>query len=288
MSVVAAVRPGSDRWRLAGSAGLDVELDVEQPQMVHAVLEDIRPEWVFNLAAHGAYSWQTDQARMSRINVSAVQTLLAAGAAAGVRRFVHAGSSSEYGFKDHPPDEQEVLEPSSPYGSTKAAGTELVRRAAAEGVGTVALRLYSVYGPWEEPGRFVPTLLTHARARTLPPLVDRLTARDFVFVDDVVDAFLRAARSTVSGVVYNVASGVQHTIGDVVAIAERMFHLDAEARWNTMPARSWDTATWVGKTDKIRRDLQWQAAVELEDGLRRTAEWLHATPAAVERYAAAL
>lgn len=257
--------------------------------MVRAVLEEVRPEWVFNLAAHGAYSWQTDGARMTRINVNAVETMLAAGAAAGVRRFVHAGSSSEYGFKDHAPDEHEVLEPSSAYGSTKAAGTELVRQAAADGLGTVALRLYSVYGPWEEPGRFIPTLLTYARAGTLPPLVDPRTARDFVFVDDVVDALLRAARSAVTGAVYNVASGIQHTIADVVAIAGRMFHLDvAAARFDTMPARSWDTATWVGNPERIRSELGWHASVQLEEGLRRTGDWLEATPSAAERYAAAL
>lgn len=264
-----------------------VEVDVEQPAVLRATLEELRPGWVFNLAAHGAYSWQTDDERMRRINVAAVKSLLDASASAGVGRFVQAGSSSEYGFKAHAPDEDEALAPSSTYGSTKAAGTELVRRAATSAMGTVVLRLYSVYGPWEEPGRFIPTLLTHARAGTLPPLVDPRTARDFVFVDDVIEALLRAARSSVSGVVYNVATGVQHTIADVVEIVERMFRLSAEARWNALPGRSWDTTTWVGKPDRIRRELAWQASVRLEDGLRRTADWLEATPSATGRYAEA-
>jgi dolichol-phosphate mannosyltransferase len=264
-----------------------IELDVEQPQAVLGVLDELRPEWVFNLAAHGAYSWQTDDARMTRINVGSVESLLAASASVGVRRFVHAGSSSEYGYKDHAPDEEEPLGPSSRYGSTKAAGTELVRRAAARGFGTVALRLYSVYGPWEEPGRFIPALLAHARRGTLPPLVDRRTARDFVFVEDVVDALLKAARSSMSGVVYNVATGTQHTIGDVVAIATRIFDIRAPALWNTMAPRSWDAETWVGRPDRIRRDLGWEAATGLDEGLRRTADWLEATSSAAERYSRA-
>ena len=74
----------------------------------------------------------------------------ARGGGAGVHQH---GSSSEYGLKDHAPREDEWLEPNSHYAVTKAAGTHLTALAAAEGLPAVTLRLYSIYGPWEDLGR---------------------------------------------------------------------------------------------------------------------------------------
>lgn len=222
---------------------------------------------------------------MTRVNVDALAALLEAARNVGTERLVHAGTSSEYGLKNHAPDEDEVLEPASDYAVTKARASELVTQGARNGLETVVLRLYSAYGPWEDPGRLVPTLLTAARQNMLPPLVDPQIARDFVFVQDVVDAFVLAARLPVArGAVYNVASGTQTTIGEVVQTVRRLFHVTAEPAWNQMAARSWDTSTWVGKVDKVRRDLNWTPRVGLEEGLRRTARWLD-DPQLASRYA---
>ena len=125
-------------------------------------------------------------------------------------------SSSEYGLKDHAPHEDEPLEPNSPYAAAKAEAT-----AHALERGAVVLRLYSAYGPWEEPSRFVPTLLAHALAGRLPPLVSPDVARDFVHVDDVCAAFVLGAGAP-AGRVYNVGSGRQTTVAEVVELARRL------------------------------------------------------------------
>jgi len=105
-----------------------------------------------------------------------------------------AGSSSEYGVKDHAPAENEQLEPNSDYAVAKAAATLLASHLGRErGLPVATLRLYSVFGPFEEPDRFIPTLVVHALRGQLPPLVDPAIARDFVYLDDVVEAFLLTA-----------------------------------------------------------------------------------------------
>ncbi|MFL5929994.1 MAG: NAD-dependent epimerase/dehydratase family protein [Gaiellaceae bacterium] len=263
--VVALVRPGGDAWRLHG---LDVEL-------VEADVREAVPagfELVFHLAAHGAYSWQGDEAMIRDTNIRGTANALAAG-----RRVVVAGSSSEYGLKQHAPSEDEPLEPNSPYAAAKAEASAL-----ALARGAVVLRLYSAYGPWEEPNRLIPTLLARGLAGELPPLVSPLVARDFVHADDVCEAFVRAAEAPV-GRVYNVGSGRQTTVQEVVEATCRVLGLDAEPAWGSMANRTWDTETWVANPQRIRDDLGWEARIGLEQGLERTLAWLR-TEAPPERY----
>jgi nucleoside-diphosphate-sugar epimerase len=263
--VVALVRPGGDPWRLEG-LGVDVvEADVRD-----GVPGDF--DLVYHLAAHGAYSWQEDEATIRETNVGGTENALAAG-----RRVVVAGSSSEYGRKPHAPAEDEPLDPNSPYAAAKAEATAL-----ALARGAVVLRVYSAYGPWEEPNRLIPTLLARGLAGELPPLVSPSVARDFVHVDDVCTAFALAARAQ-PGRVYNVGSGRQTTVEEVVWVTRGLLDLEAEPEWGSMPDRRWDTETWVANPQRIRKELGWEARVALEEGLARTLEWLR-SEAPVERY----
>lgn len=292
-AVTALVRPGSDGWRLDGLDGaLEIAaVDLGREGAAAAAVSSRRPDWVFHLAAHGAYSSQRDSRRILATNVLSTAALADAAIAAGVESFVHAGSSSEYGFKDHPPGEAEALEPNSAYAVGKAAATLYCRHRAIEAdANLVTLRLYSVYGPWEEPTRLLPTLAVRGLAGELPPLADPAVARDFVYVDDVVEAFLLAARATglPRGSVFNVASGRQTTLAEAVEVLRSLVEIGVEPEWGTMPNRSWDTATWVGDSGLIERELGWRAETEFKDGVAATVEWLRQDEARLGFYAARL
>jgi dolichol-phosphate mannosyltransferase len=265
------VRPGGDAWRLEGVDVAVEAVDLRDGAAVGAAFARARPEWVFHAAARGGYSWQDDARSILESTVLGTSSVLSAAKDADV--VVQAGSSSEYGPKDHAPGEDEPLAPDSVYGVAKAAATALGRIAP---VRTVTLRLYSVYGPWEDTRRFVPTLLRHALAGRLPPLVAPDTARDFVHVDDVVDAFLRATRAP-AATVYNVGSGRQTTIREAVELVRRELGIEEEPRWGTMPARSWDTDVWVANVARARAELGWEPRIGLAEGLRATAATLRAT-----------
>jgi nucleoside-diphosphate-sugar epimerase len=177
--VIAILRPGGSSWRLEALASdLQMrEVDLRDAGAIERLIMGAKPQWVFHLAAHGAYSWQTDLATMIQVNIAATAALLAASRAAEVQAFVNTGSSSEYGSKAHAPSEDEWLEPNSYYAVTKAAGSHLTTLAAAGGLAAVTLRLYSIYGPWEDPGRLIPALVREAAQGRLPPLVGPRTAR---------------------------------------------------------------------------------------------------------------
>jgi dolichol-phosphate mannosyltransferase len=273
--VVAIARPGSDTWRLAGLEVEVREADLADAEACEAAFAGGADD-VFHLAAHGAYSWQQDEDEIRAANVTATANALRAAAAAGAASFVHTGSSSE------------EIAPDTAYGRAKAEATALCREAGLAGsVPAVTLRLYSAYGPWEEPARLMPRLVGHAMRGDLPPLADPATARDFVYVDDVVDACLAAAERAgdLAGTVHNVGTGVQTALSDLVATARRVFGVAAEPRWGSAEGRPFDTDVWVADIAGTRRELGWEPRTELDAGLRAFAGWLEsAAPEVAERY----
>jgi nucleoside-diphosphate-sugar epimerase len=283
------VRGEGTPWRLADIAA-DVRLhraDLSDRDRLDAVAAAVRPEWIFHLAARGAYSWDTDLDAMVKTNVIGTMNLVQSCLRVGFAALVNTGSSSEYGYKDHAPAEDEWIDPASDYAVTKAAATHYCRHVARrEGVAIPTLRLYSVYGPWEEPGRLVPSLLTRALASEWPPMAHPDIARDFVFTEDVIDAYMLAAAGTHAdpGAVYNVGTGVQTTLRDIVETVRRIVPVPVEPRWGSMADRAWDTITWVADKGKIQETLGWTPRVDVEAGLRATLAWMRDHPEIVQRY----
>jgi dolichol-phosphate mannosyltransferase len=286
------VRPGYSGWRVESIRERITirEVDLGDASSVKTALAEIAPACVYHLAAHGAYSWQIDESQMHATNIIGTKNLLEAALESGVEAFVHTGSSSEYGPQDHAPAETEQGRPNTPYGRTKAAATAMCVYAASLGAMRIStLRLYSAYGPFEDPRRLLPSLIVHGRRGDFPPLVDPRTARDFVYVEDVVDACLLAARHprVESGGIYNVGTGVQTTVGEAVEVARRALNLQGEPPWGSMPPRVWDTDTWVADSRKIRTELGWEPRRTFEDGFAQTVAWFDAHPEVRDRYEAA-
>jgi dolichol-phosphate mannosyltransferase len=280
-------------WRLAAVRN-DVEFhhaDVIDRDGVARVVRAARPAWVFHLAAHGAYSWQTDVRRIVDTNFLGTINMLDACVQNGVESFVNTGSSVEYGPKNHAPAETEAAAPESHYAVAKLCATEYCRRVAQQTqLRVCTLRLYSVYGPFEEPNRLIPTLVVSGLAGTLPPLVAADVARDFVYVDDICDAYLAGAAQGPheSGAVYNVGTGVQTTVADAVDAVRQLMPIRTEARWGSMPNRSWDTSVWVCRNALIGSALGWRPATPFAAGLRQTLQWFREQPDMLQRYRRAL
>lgn len=287
--VVAIERPGGSTWRLdelAQSVHIR-ELDLLDGDGITATIAAERPEWIFHLAAHGAYSWQRDAERIMQTNLVSTVRLLAACQAHGFAAFVHAGTSSEYGFKDHAPKETERVDPNSDYAVMKAAATTHLRFVAVrDDEHIVTLRLYSVYGPWEEPGRLMPTLVARGLEGRLPPLVSPDTPRDFVSVADANDAFLMTAARThlPRGAIYNIGSGRETKLREVVEVARAELGISAAPAWGTEPARGWDAKVWVADAALAADELGWRARDDLATGFRSLAGWLRERRDLWDRY----
>ena len=266
-------------WRLAG---LDrrhlLEVDLTSAAELRQMVDAIRPRTVFNCAAYGAYSFETDTDLIYRTNFTALVTLVGLLSPDELAAFVHAGSSSEYGTNAAGPLETDPPLPNSHYAVSKAAASQFITYAGQTlRLPIVNLRLYSAYGPLEDASRLIPNLVNHALDGGYPPFVSPETSRDFVYVDDICDAFIRAAaRMTpeIHGESFNIGTGTRTTICGVAEAARDVFDLAEPAEFGAMPGRRWDVDAWFAAPDKAARLLGWTAATPLAEGLRLTGEWV--------------
>lgn len=283
------LREKHSEWRIRTIAN-DVNIhivDLNNFDSLDSVISLIHPDWIFHLAAYGAYSSQTNLNQMAETNLIATSNLVDVSAKHGFEAFINTGSSSEYGYKNHAPAEDECLEPNSAYAVTKAAGTHYCRfMAKTQNVNLATVRLYSVFGPFEEPTRFIPTLILEGLNGKLPPLVNPATARDYVFIEDVCSAYLSLAShpECISGEIYNLGSGRQLSIREVVDAACQQLPIKADPVWGGMPDRQWDTSFWMADHTKITKDVGWNPVYSFADGFKQTIEWFQSSPDIIDFY----
>jgi nucleoside-diphosphate-sugar epimerase len=271
------VRPSSDLWRLEDTKD-ELHLhtgDMLDADSMRAAIKSARPDTILHLGVYGAYPTQKNRDLIMRSSLAATMTLLDAAKAEGVGMVVNTGSSSEYGTKDHPMREDELIEPNSYYAVGKAAQTLYCQQfARAENLPIVTLRLFSAYGPFEEPTRFIPTLIAKTLAGEDVPLADPNIARDFIFIDDIVDAYRAAAgRPELSGEVFNIGSGVQCTLQEAFDTTVTLTGSSSKALAGAYEKRSFDTSLWVADMEKTNSGLGFTAKHTLESGLAKTIEW---------------
>jgi nucleoside-diphosphate-sugar epimerase len=275
--VHAAVREQANTWRLGGLQGRIAEhrTDLRDAELLTKVLRRARPEIIFHCAAHGSYPFQRDNRAIIESNVIGTLNLLAALEGIDFECLVHTGSSSEYGLKNHPMAETDLLEPLGTYAVSKATATLLCQSVARiSSQPLITLRLFSVYGFYEEPSRLIPYVIDCCLRGRDPVLSAGTQVRDFVFIEDVVDACLIAgiARPVPPDVV-NVGSGVQRTIREVVEAIVKLSDSRVTPRWDALPARPLEPGAWVADTSKAKRLLGWSPKRSLREGLARTITW---------------
>ena len=212
-------------------------------------------------------------------NATGTLKVLQAAKKAGVERLVYAASSAAYGSDPRLPKvETMVTGPISPYGGSKLAGEIYCQvYAAAYGLPTVCLRYFNVFGPRQDPqseyAAVIPKFITLALAGRTPIIFgDGTQSRDFCYIDNVVEANLKAAAAPgAGGGVYNIACGVATTLDDVVRVIGEILGRKLEARHD--PERAGDIKHSVADISAARAALGYTAAVSFAEGMRRTVDW---------------
>jgi len=271
------LRKKANLWRIRDLL-LDTNIhfsNLSDIKSLSKIVEKIKPDVIYHLATYGAYSSQDNAEASIKTNVIGTWNLLKATSTVNYELFVNTGSSSEYGFKKSPMTERDSLEPASYYAVTKCSQTLLCSYFAKENrKPIVTLRPFSVYGPYENKGRFVPTLLKALYSHNMMNLVSPSISRDWIYIDDIVDAYLLVSKlKNYSGEVFNIGTGVQKTIKQVVALASKVTNEKCNLCWNKMKNRKWDTDYWLADISKSNKLLGWEPRINLHDGLFLTWEW---------------
>jgi nucleoside-diphosphate-sugar epimerase len=273
------VRPSSNLWRIEDLKNkLHLHIgDLLDAESIRVAIKKARPDTLFHLGVYGAYpAYQKDKEMIMRSTLFSTMTILDSAKEYGVGIVINTGSSSEYGTKNHPMREDERIEPNSYYAVGKASQTLYCQHfAREEKVPVITLRLFSVYGPREEPTRFIPTLITKALVNEDVPLTDPRVARDFIYLDDVIDVYRAVAgRPELSGEVFNVGTGVQRTLQETFDVVVASTGSTSKALVGAYEGRSFDTNFWVADMSKTHVQLGITPRHSLESGLRATINWV--------------
>jgi polyisoprenyl-phosphate glycosyltransferase len=265
-------------WRFSNLRSSQLlSLDIADYDRVKSVILHLKPRTVFNMSAYGGYARQKDVDKIHLTNYIGTLNLIRALSETGCDAFVQSGSSSEYGLNSAGPSEDDELIPNSDYAVSKVGASYLIKYyGRVLQFPCVNLRLNSIYGPWEERDRLIPTLIANCLQGRLPKLVDRQISRDFVYIDDCTAAFVKAALTackTHPGQSINIASGIKTTLESVARTAKRVFAVHDEPVFGSMVNRGWDLPDWYGNPALAARIMGWQCTTSFEEGLRLTGEW---------------
>ena len=247
----------------------------------HAILQAVRGcEIVFHLGALISipYSYY-HPGEVVETNVMGTLNVLAACKEAGVGRLVHTSTSEVYGTaRKAPIDESHPLQGQSPYSASKIGADKLAESfACAYNLPVVTVRPFNTYGPRQSGRAVIPTIITQALALDAIRLGNLDTTRDFTYVSDTVNGFIRAGEAGgVDGQTFNLGSGQEIRVGDlaqkIVQIIGRKVEVQVDAQ-RLRPERS-EVLRLISDNRQALAGLGWHPEVSLEAGLQRTIAWV--------------
>lgn len=196
-------------------------------------------------------------------------------------KLIHTSTSEVYGTALRVPiDEDHPLQGQSPYSASKIGADKLVESYYRSfDVQSLTIRPFNTYGPGQSNRAVIPTIITQALAGNIVRLGNLDAIRDFTYLDDTVEAFLLAGQAGLwDGETYNLGSGEEISIG---AIAELIFRImgkqpELHIEPNRLRPEKSEVMRLISDNQKAKKSFGWQPKVGMEEGLRRTIEWISA------------
>jgi len=237
---------------------------------------------VFHLAALIGipYSYHAPVSYL-RTNIEGSLNVLQAARDAGIERFIHTSSSEVYGTARYVPiNEDHPLQGQSPYSASKIGADKLAEAFHLSfGLPVVTIRPFNAFGPRQSARAVIPTIISQCLAGKIVKLGSLTPTRDFNYVSNTVDAFLRCAESSAAiGKTINVGSGSEISVGELVKTIGRLLGQDIKVekqRSRVRPSGS-EVDRLLADSTLARTILKWKPNLTLDEGLLKTADWIRA------------
>ena len=212
-------------------------------------------------------------------NIEGTLNVLEASRRADVQRIVHTSTSEVYGTaRTVPIEEEHPLHPQSPYAATKVGADQIALSYQRSFETPVAIvRPFNTFGPRQSARAVIPTIITQALSRGVIELGATHTTRDFLYVGDTAAGIMRAGLAGgIEGEVINLGTGVEVSIGEVAERVLRVLEKDLAVSLDEERLRPPDSEVerLIADTKKAKQLLGWEPAIDLDEGLRRTIEWM--------------
>jgi dolichol-phosphate mannosyltransferase len=263
-------------WRFKDTSSI-LHMNMCDINNVNDVFKKVEPKTIFDCSSFGAYSFEKNIDLIHKTNYLSLIEIFETLEYHDISAYIHAGSSSEYGLNSASPSEDSPLIPNSQYAISKAAASNAITfYGKIKKFPVVNLRLYSVYGPYEDSSRLIPVLCEKTLEKSLPQFADKEVSRDFIYIDDVVDAFIASAlrmRSEIYGESFNIGTGKRTDLKELAAISKSIFNINSDPKFDSKSGRAWDTDDWYADIEKSQKYLKWTPKISLEEGLKETQKW---------------
>lgn len=255
-----------------------VEGDIRDLDLLRKIMKGC--DYVIHQAAlRSVPKSMNDPISYDEVNVKGTLNVLMAAQEAKAKRVVYASSSSVYGdSRKLPQRESQIPQPISPYAATKLAGEHYCRVfSKAFGLETVSLRYFNVFGPKQslesEYAVVIPKFITCILKGEQPPIHgDGKQTRDFTYIDNVVQANLKAATCKgIAGEVFNVACGTHYSVLELAKFLNRILNRNIKPRFTAR--RPGDVRHTFADITKMKKLLKLRSKVDFIEGLERTAKW---------------
>ena len=243
---------------------------------VNKAVKRIRPDVILHAATYGGHATQANLTRIFKTNFDGTVNLLNSCLKNGFELFVNTGSSSEYGVKDYPMRESDLLKPVTLYGVSKAAASIYCQYAAKRhNLPIVTLRLFSPYGYFDDRSRVISYIILSCLKNKTINISSPNPVRDFIFIDDVVDAYEKTMVrcSNMSGSIFNIGSGKQCSIEKLAGKITRAIDDNTVIKYQKKLSTRIEPKNWVADISKSSVELKWQPKFSIDEGLRKTIVW---------------
>lgn len=273
--VAATVRPGSAAPRLAAYAGRFERLTValDDAAALTRALARFKPEAIIHLAWAGvANAARFDKAQINE-NILAACSLVEAAAAAGCEAFIGTGSQGEYGAGSDM-REDSLPQPTTLYGAAKVATFYLTRQLAAQhGMRHAWLRLFSTYGPDDNDGWLIPSLITQMLRGERPRTTLGTQRWDWLYIDDVARGLLAAATNPGAQGLFNLGSGEAIRVRDAVEAIRDLAAPGMALVFGEIPFRPDQVMHMQADISRLKAATGWAPQVPFAQGIASTVAW---------------
>jgi len=272
------VHDKKNNWRLRDILS---KLDIYECDLLgnslNTVVGKIIPSYIFHFASYGSLPFEDITGQMIDVNIKGTMNLINAVKKNKFKLFINTGSSSEYGIKNKKMKETDILAPINDYGIIKTAVTLFCQKEAIRNnLPIITLRLFSPYGYFEDKSRLIPSIIVNALKNQPIELSFPNNVRDFIFIEDVVNAYIKATENKSNpGEIFNIGTGKQHRVSDVVSLVLQITNSNSKVVWGKVKkqARQIEPKKWEADIFKAQEILKWTPEHELQIGLKKTIEW---------------
>ena len=279
-NVHVSIRESSALWRIEDFKDNFVHhiIDLTDFKAVKSAIQQVKPDVIFHLAAYGVDYRQQDIHQAIDVNIIASVNLFEAFLANNGQKFIHTGSCFEYGQKNKPISEFDLLDPTSVYGATKTSSVHLLVSMAKSmrSGGLVILRPFGVFGEYEGLHRFVPQVIDELKSGHTVQMTSGEQIRDYIYIDDLIDAYVLASIVPLKNKVeiINIGSGKGIAMKDLaLIISKQLGAINDLLQFGALPYRLDEMMCLIANVDKAKSLLGWGPKVPIEKGIEHTIKW---------------